>query len=103
MFLFDIIGVWITSEMRVFTGSLPSLAAGLLFGGALLYGAVEASRDPANYTTQLAATSILTGVMGYRFYSSGKIMPAGVVTLLSVAMLMRIGARAVGLTSGTKN
>lgn len=89
--------------MCVFTGSLPSLAAGLLFGGALLYGAVEASKDPANFSTQLAATSILTGVMGYRFYSSGKIMPAGVVTLLSVAMLMRIGARAVGLTSGTKN
>lgn len=78
---------------------MPSLAAGLLFGGALLYGAVEASRDPANFTVQLAATSILTGVMGYRFYNSGKIMPAGVVTLLSVAMLMRIGARATGLTS----
>lgn len=86
----------------MFTGSLPSLAAGLLFGGALMYGAMEASKDPANISVQLAATSILTGVMGYRFYNSGKIMPAGVVTLLSLAMLVRIGARALGATS-TRN
>lgn len=73
-----------------------------MFGGALMYGAVEASKDPANLSVQLAATSILTGVMGYRFYSSGKMMPAGVVTLLSLGMLLRIGARVVGVTN-TKN
>lgn len=81
---------------------MPSLAAGLLFGGVLMYGAVEASRDPANFTVQLAATSILTGVMGYRFYNSGKIMPAGVVTILSIAMLLRTGARATGLVTNTR-
>lgn len=91
-----------TLNLKTFAGSLPSLAAGLLFGTALIYGAVEASRDPPSFSTQLAATSILTGVMGYRFYNSGKIMPAGVVTLLSVAMLMRIGTRAVGLTSSPR-
>lgn len=70
-----------------------------MFGGVLMYGAVEASKDPANISVQLAATSILTGVMGYRFYSSGKIMPAGVVTLLSMGMLLHIGARAIGVTN----
>nr|CAH7747891.1 unnamed protein product [Callosobruchus chinensis] len=79
-------------------GSVPSLAAGLLFGSALAYGAYEVSRDPANYTVQLATSSILAGIMGYRFYNSGKIMPAGVVCLLSVAMIARITTRAIGIT-----
>ncbi|CAG9813225.1 unnamed protein product [Phaedon cochleariae] len=80
-------------------GSVPSLAAGLLFGGALAYGALEVSRDPANYSVQLATSSILAGIMGYRFYNSGKVMPAGVVCLLSVGMIMRIAGKATGITS----
>ncbi|VEN38321.1 unnamed protein product [Callosobruchus maculatus] len=83
-------------------GSIPSLAAGLLFGSALAYGAYEVSRDPANYTVQLATSSILAGIMGYRFYNSGKIMPAGVVCLLSVAMIARITTRAIGITGPTR-
>ncbi|KAG5896448.1 hypothetical protein JTB14_022527 [Gonioctena quinquepunctata] len=75
-------------------GSIPSLGAGLLFGGALAYGAVEVSRDPANYTMQLATSSVLAGIMGYRYYLSGKVMPAGVVCALSVAMIMRIAVKA---------
>lgn len=73
-----------------------------MFGSALMYGAMEASKEPPHISIQLATTSILTGVMGYRFYNSGKIMPAGVVTLLSLAMLIHIGTRAVGVTS-TRN
>ncbi|KAJ8923948.1 hypothetical protein NQ315_006724 [Exocentrus adspersus] len=79
-------------------GSIPSLAAGVLFGSALAYGAYEVSKDPANYSVQLATSSILAGIMGYRFYNSGKIMPAGVVCLLSVAMIVRIAGKATGLT-----
>lgn len=78
------------------------MAAGLLFGGILIFGAVEASKTPANYNVQLAATSILTGVMGYRYYSTGKMVP-GVVTLLSLGMLLNVGAKAAGLTSNTRN
>lgn len=77
------------------SGSIPSLGAGLLFGSALAYGAWQVSQDPANYSTQLAASSILAGVMGYRFYNSGKIMPAGLVCAISVAMIVRIGFNAV--------
>ncbi|KAF5308592.1 hypothetical protein FQR65_LT06140 [Abscondita terminalis] len=78
-------------------GSIPSLGAGLLFGSVLAYGAYQVSQNPANYTPQLTATSILTGVMGYRFYNSGKVMPAGVVCALSVAMIIRIALKASGL------
>lgn len=79
-------------------GSVPSLGAGLLFGSALAYGAWQISQDPANYSVQLATSSILAGVMGYRFYNSGKIMPAGVVCALSVLMILRTAAKAAGLT-----
>ncbi|CAH1112209.1 unnamed protein product [Psylliodes chrysocephalus] len=78
-------------------GSIPSLAAGVIFGGALAFGAYEVTKDPSNYTLQLATSSVLAGVMGYRFYNSGKIMPAGVVCLMSVAMILRITGKAVGL------
>ncbi|KAL1501526.1 hypothetical protein ABEB36_006831 [Hypothenemus hampei] len=76
-------------------GSVPSLAAGLVFGTALTIGAYQTSQDPSQYGLQLGASSILAGVMGYRFYKSGKIMPAGVVTLLSIGIIARIGLRAL--------
>ncbi|XP_017774536.1 PREDICTED: transmembrane protein 14C [Nicrophorus vespilloides] len=79
-------------------GSVPSLGAGLLFGTALAYGAYQVSQDPSNYSTQLATSSILAGFMGYRFYNSGKIMPAGIVCAMSVAMIVRIAVNASGLT-----
>ncbi|KAK9755044.1 transmembrane protein 230/134 14C [Popillia japonica] len=79
-------------------GSIPSLGAGILFGSALAYGALEVSRDPSNYSVQLATSSILAGVMGYRFYNSGKIMPAGLVCALSVAMILRIAIKAAGFS-----
>lgn len=92
------------SEYRhVIVGSVPSLAAGLVFGGALAYGAFKVSQDPSNYSFQLATSSILAGIMGYRFYNSGKIMPAGVVCLLSVGMITRIALKASGLTGGVRS
>lgn len=77
-------------------GSIPSLGAGLIFGGALAYGAFHASQTPPQFTVQLASSAILAGLMGYRFYNSGKIMPAGLVCALSVAMIGRICLRASG-------
>lgn len=69
------------------------MAAGLIFGTALAIGAYQVTQNPSQYGLQLGASSILAGVMGYRFSRSGKIMPAGVVALLSVAMIARIGFR----------
>ncbi|XP_018564533.1 transmembrane protein 14C-like [Anoplophora glabripennis] len=79
--------------------SVPSLAAGLVFGGILFYGAHEVSKNPENYCVQLAASSILGGVMGYRYYNKKKFMPAGAVFLASVAMIFRILAKANTLPS----
>ncbi|GLV36363.1 uncharacterized protein CBL_08855 [Carabus blaptoides fortunei] len=78
-------------------GSIPSLGAGVLFGGALAYGALQVSQNPANYSLQLTTSSILAGVMGYRYYSSGKLMPAGAVCAISLAMIARIALRATGI------
>lgn len=82
--------------------SIPSLSAGLLFGGVLFAGAVLTSRNPNNYWPILGTSAVLGGVMGYRWVSGGKFMPAGLVCVLSVAMVLRFGARAAGLTDVQK-
>uniref|UniRef100_A0A670I6G2 Transmembrane protein 14C n=1 Tax=Podarcis muralis TaxID=64176 RepID=A0A670I6G2_PODMU len=60
-------------------GSVPSLAAGLLFGGLAGVGAYQQSQDPKNVWLSLIASGTLTGVMGMRFYNSRKFMPAGLI------------------------
>ncbi|XP_018429877.1 PREDICTED: transmembrane protein 14C, partial [Nanorana parkeri] len=60
-------------------GSVPSLAAGLLFGGLAGLGAYQMSQDSKNVLISLIASGTLAGVMGYRFYNSGKLMPAGLI------------------------
>lgn len=84
-------------------GSVPSLVAGLAFGSALAYGAFQVSQEPSNYSFQLATSSLLAGIMGYRFYNSGKIMPAGVVCILSLGMITRIALKASGLAGGPRS
>ncbi|TRZ25419.1 hypothetical protein HGM15179_001737 [Zosterops borbonicus] len=56
-------------------GSVPSLAAGLLFGGLAGLGAYQQSKDPKNVWLSLVASGTLTTVMGMRFYNSKKAMP----------------------------
>jgi uncharacterized membrane protein (UPF0136 family) len=65
-----------------FTGSIPSLGAGLLFGSLLCYGAYQTSQNPNNFLLLLGTSAALGGLMGYRFYNSRKFMPAGLVTIL---------------------
>lgn len=79
------------------SGSVPSLAAGLVFGTLLGYGAFQTSRDPNNYYLTLCTSGILTGLMGARFYSSGKFMPAGLITTMSLIMVCRFAARGLGI------
>ncbi|KAL0109903.1 hypothetical protein PUN28_013502 [Cardiocondyla obscurior] len=71
------------------SSSIPSLAAGLLFGSVLGYGAYQTSQDPTNVGVFLGTSATLGGLMGYRYYNSGKIMPAGVIALLSAVMVIR--------------
>lgn len=58
------------------------MAAGLLFGSVLGYGAYQTSQDPTNVAVFLGTSTALGGLMGYRFYNSGKIMPAGIIAML---------------------
>uniref|UniRef100_A0A8C9BW61 Transmembrane protein 14C n=1 Tax=Phocoena sinus TaxID=42100 RepID=A0A8C9BW61_PHOSS len=60
-------------------GSVPSLAAGLLFGGLAGFGAYQLSQDPRNIWVFLVTSGTLAGIMGMRFYHSGKFMPAGLI------------------------
>ncbi|CAK9825600.1 Transmembrane protein 14C [Anthophora retusa] len=73
--------------------SIPSLGAGLVFGSVLGYGAYQTSQDPTNIRVSVAATMVLGGIMGFRYYNSGKIMPAGMLTLLSAIMLVKTVVR----------
>ncbi|XP_068959598.1 transmembrane protein 14C [Petaurus breviceps papuanus] len=74
-------------------GSVPSLAAGLLFGGLAGLGAYQVSQDPKNIWVSLAACGTLTGIMGMRFYNSGKFMPAGLIAGASLLMVGRLGLK----------
>ncbi|XP_048472327.1 transmembrane protein 14C-like isoform X1 [Rhincodon typus] len=73
--------------------SVPSLAAGLLFGSAAGFGAYQITQDPKNIWLSLIASGALTGIMGMRFYNSGKFMPAGLVAGASFLMLGRLGLK----------
>lgn len=74
-------------------GSIPSLAAGVVCGTLMGFGAYQTSQNPKNVGLSLATSAILCGVMGYRFMNSGKFMPAGLVAALSVLMVCRFGHR----------
>ena len=46
--------------------------------------------DPKNWYLTLGTSTILGGMMGQRFYNSGKFMPAGFIALMSVGMVLRV-------------
>uniref|UniRef100_K7ATL4 Transmembrane protein 14C n=1 Tax=Pan troglodytes TaxID=9598 RepID=K7ATL4_PANTR len=73
-------------------GSVPSLAAGLLFGSLAGLGAYQLYQDPRNVWGFLAATSVtFVGVMGMRSYYYGKFMPAGLIAGASLLMVAKVG------------
>ncbi|XP_035990603.1 transmembrane protein 14C isoform X2 [Fundulus heteroclitus] len=75
-------------------GSVPSLAAGLLFGGLAGFGAYQISNDPNNVWVSLATSGALSAIMGKRFYGSRKFMPAG---LMAGASLLMVGKLSLAL------
>ncbi|KAH8280347.1 hypothetical protein KR018_003187 [Drosophila ironensis] len=70
-------------------GSIPSLAAGLSFGALLGYGAHLNSQEQPRPLLQLGTSLFLAGLMGVRWNRSGKLMPAGVVCVLSLVALAK--------------
>lgn len=65
-------------------GSVPSLVAGLGFGTLAAFSSYY-----GNSALLLLTSGILAGVMGHRYTTTGKLMPAGIVMILSVAMVVR--------------
>ncbi|KAL1930877.1 hypothetical protein VTP01DRAFT_10014 [Rhizomucor pusillus] len=63
-------------------GSVASMASGSVFGLAAVAGAYQVSNNPKNVLFALVVSMILLVTMGFRYYNSGKFMPAGLVTLL---------------------
>ncbi|XP_076601682.1 transmembrane protein 14C-like [Chaetodon auriga] len=71
-------------------GSVSSLAAGLLFGLLAAVGAYRASQNPRNVWLSLGTSGTLAVVMGLRFLNSWKFMPAGLMTVASALLLVKI-------------
>ena len=74
-------------------GSILSLGAGLIFGSAAAFGAYQVSSNPRNFILAFLASGALLAVMGLRFYNGGKFMPAGLMTILSLIQVIRLGSR----------
>ncbi|ROI16405.1 Transmembrane protein 14C [Anabarilius grahami] len=60
-------------------GSFMSLVAGLMFGIAAFVGAYQMSKNDKNIWVSMGTTGSLTALMGVRFLSSWKMMPAGLM------------------------
>lgn len=93
--LYQIINV--LNFLLFFSGSTASLGVGLLFGAVLAYGAYQTSQNPSNYLVGLGASALLAGVMGNRYYHSGKFMPAGLIAAVSTAMVLRYVVRSFAI------
>jgi len=70
--------------------SVPSLVAGVSTGAIIVYASQLMNTDPitAHWIVQITAL-ILTIAMGRRFLNTKKFMPAGLVTLLSILMVIK--------------
>jgi uncharacterized membrane protein (UPF0136 family) len=79
-----------TFKLLNFKGSVPSLAAGLIFGAAATFGAYQSSINSNNIHVNLVTSGLLLTVMGLRFYKSKKFMPAGMIAGLSLLQFGRI-------------
>uniref|UniRef100_A0A3Q0T292 Transmembrane protein 14C n=1 Tax=Amphilophus citrinellus TaxID=61819 RepID=A0A3Q0T292_AMPCI len=73
-------------------GSVTSLVSGLLFGMLAAVGAYLTSENPRNVWLSVVTAGTLCVVMGLRFLASWKFIPAGLMTLVSLLILVKIFA-----------
>ncbi|XP_011482821.1 transmembrane protein 14A isoform X1 [Oryzias latipes] len=71
-------------------GSVMSMMAGLVFGAFSAYGAYNISNNPKDFQVSLLSSGALAAVMGMRYKKSGKLMPAGIMSGLSLLMVFRL-------------
>ncbi|XP_026164742.1 transmembrane protein 14A [Mastacembelus armatus] len=71
-------------------GSVMSLMAGIVFGALSTYGAYRVSNDPKDIKFSLLTSGVLSVVMGMRYKKSGKLLPAGIISGLSLLMVFRL-------------
>ncbi|XP_077165284.1 transmembrane protein 14A [Paroedura picta] len=71
-------------------GSKISLVAGLVSGLLALYGAYCVTHNPKDVKVSLFTAFILTTVMGVRFKKTKRLMPAGILSGLSLLMILRL-------------
>ncbi|KAM9847548.1 transmembrane protein 14A [Aulostomus maculatus] len=71
-------------------GSVMSLMAGLVFGGLSAYGAFNISNNPTDIKVLLLTSGLLSVVMGTRYKKSRKVIPAGIMSGLSLLMVFRL-------------
>ncbi|GAA5948799.1 hypothetical protein JCM21900_005303 [Sporobolomyces salmonicolor] len=74
-------------------GSVASLAAGSGSGALLAYGVRRQQFNRRDVGLVVGVAALLFVVMGMRFIRGRRFMPAGLVTLLSAALLYRFGTR----------
>ncbi|XP_009991409.1 PREDICTED: transmembrane protein 14C-like, partial [Tauraco erythrolophus] len=89
----EAIVVFVVGRRIAEISSVPSLAAGLLFGSLAGLGAYQLSQNPNNVWISLITSGTLTAVMGTRFYNSGKFMPAGLIAGVSLLMVGRLALK----------
>lgn len=73
--------------------SVPSLVAGVGSGLAIAYGTMRAHRRATDVGVIVGASTILLGLMGKKYLASGKFMPAGLISVLCLALLGRFAPR----------
>ncbi|XP_073445273.1 transmembrane protein 14C-like isoform X2 [Dendrobates tinctorius] len=71
-------------------GSIVSLAAGLVFGLLAAVGALRVSYNPRDIKISLIAAGSLAIIMGLRYNHSRKVMPAGILTIISIIMVLKL-------------
>jgi uncharacterized membrane protein (UPF0136 family) len=76
------------------SASIVSLISGVGSGALLAYGAYQVSYYN-NCSVLLGTSCILAVLMGFRFYTSQKFMPAGLVFILSALMILRCGVKLI--------
>ncbi|KDE04752.1 hypothetical protein MVLG_04808 [Microbotryum lychnidis-dioicae p1A1 Lamole] len=74
-------------------GSVASLVSGGGSGALLLWGVYQQTKNRRQVGLIVGVSLVLIGMMGPRALRSGKFMPSGLVTLLSVGLLVRFGMR----------